>query len=290
MDAEESARSASADVPGPAVAGTGDGAAGPGMVGPEPVEPGGRVAERRRMAKRYWLGAVAALVAGGALAAATVAATSSASSARAKPAAVPSSQLQDQAVRALWRTKPVEQLFPATVAAGSQYVRLGVANGSGCEVLPKGFVTELGKAAPQTRCVKVLRATYTDVTQTVFATVGIVVIDGAATDRGKLWRNWTPDADSRRPELLPSVFAVPGTAAAKWSDEQRTVWNSQAAVDGSYLVYVVAAFADGRPGTTDGQLRIGTVKSLGADSPPVQAALGLSQYFAAQFDQAGKKQ
>jgi hypothetical protein len=105
-----------------------------------------------------------------------------------------------------------------------------------------------------------------------------------------VWRNWTPDADSRRLELMPGVFAAPGTAAATWTDQQRTVWNSQASVDGSYLVYVVSAFADGRPGTSDGQLRFGSVKSLDADSPAVQAALGLSQHFAGQFDEAGKKQ
>ncbi|GAA1989163.1 hypothetical protein [Catenulispora subtropica] len=287
MDAEESAQSASADVPGPAAAWAGDGAAGLGS-----VQVGGGVTERPRMAKRYRLGTAATLVAGGALAAAAVVATGSgpSPSGAAKPAVVSSSQLQDQAMRALWRTKPVEQLFPATVAIGSQYVRLGVAGAAGCEVLPKDFVTDLAEAAPETKCVKVLRATYTDITQTVFATVGIVVIDGSAEDREKVWRNWTPDRDSRRPELMPDVFPVPGTAAATWTDQQRTVWNSQSSLDGSYLVYVVSAFADGRPGTMDGQLRVGTVKSLNADSPPVQAALGLSQSFAAQFDEAGKKQ
>ncbi|WP_344670202.1 hypothetical protein [Catenulispora yoronensis] len=204
-------------------------------------------------------------------------------------AAVAPSELQDRAVRALWRTKTVEQLFPATVSPGSQYVRLGVADAAGCDVLPKDFVSELGKDAPQTACVKVLRATYTDITQTVFATVGIVVIDGPTAARDQVWRQWTPDADSRRPELMPGVFAPPGTPAAAWKDAQRTVWNSQASIDGSYLVYVVSSFADGRPGSTDAVLRIGTAKSLGGDSPPVQAALGLSQVFATQFDDAAKK-
>lgn len=245
--------------------------------------------------RRYLLGALASLLAGGVLAAVavlTVGATPSdvkATVPSLQDSASASAQAQDRAVRALWRTKPVEQVFPATVSNGSHYVRLGIADAAGCDVLPKDFVTELGKAGPQTRCVKVLRATYTDITQTVFATVGIVVIDGGAQDREQVWRQWTPDADSRRPELMPGVFAVPGTAAAAWSDAQRTVWNSQAAVDGSYLVYVVSAFADGRAGTPEAQLRLGTGKALGADSPPVQAALGLSQVFVAQFDDAAKK-
>lgn len=246
------------------------------------------------MPRRYWLGAVASLVVGAAVATAAVLATASSSSDKpvrfAAPLAAASSPVPDQAAQALWRTKPVEQLFPATIADGSQYLRLGVAAAAGCDVLPKDFGAELAKAAPDTKCVKVLRATYTDVTQTVFATVGVVVIDGTADARQKVWRQWTPDADSRKPELMPSVFAVPGTAAAGLADDQRAVWNSQASADGSYLVYVVSAFADGRPGTTDTQLRLGTAKSLGADSPPVQAALGLSQLFATQFDDAGKKQ
>lgn len=248
------------------------------------------------MPKRYWFGAVASLLAGGVLAAVAVLTTGSSTSASqpaarsAKPVALSSSQLQDQAVRAMWRTKPPDQLFPATVTNGSQYVRLGIAEATGCDVLPKDFVAELHKDAPDTSCVKVLRATYTDVTQTVFATVGIAVIDGSAAAREKVWRQWTPDADSRRPELMPSVFAVPGTAAAGFVDSQRTVWNSQASSSGSYLVYVVSAFADGRAGTSDAQLRARSGKALSADSPPVQASLGLSQIFATQFDSTGKQQ
>ncbi|NUP49324.1 MAG: hypothetical protein HOW97_18750 [Catenulispora sp.] len=247
------------------------------------------------MGKRYWLGVISSLVAGAALAAAAVVATGS--SASGKPVVVPlaqapasaSARAQDQAARAQWRTKPVEQLFPATVADGSQYVRLGIADAAGCDVLPKGFVTALAQAAPETKCVKVLRATYTDVTQTVFATVGIVVIDGAARARDQVWRQWTPDADSRRPELMPDVVAVPGTAAAQWTDGQRIGWNSQATRDGSYLVYVVSAFTDGRAGTGDAELIAGTAKALRADSPPVQAALGLSQSFAALLSDSVKQ-
>jgi hypothetical protein len=249
--------------------------------------------------KRYWFGAAASLLVGGVLAAVAVLTADSSTSVSeqseqspqfAKPAAVSSSQLQDQTVRAMWRTKPADQLFPATVANGSQYVRLGIAGAAGCDVLPKAFVAELRDDAPDTSCVKVLRATYTDITQTVFATVGIVVIDGSPEARDKVWRRWTPDADSRRPELMPSVFAVPGTAAAGFADGQRTVWNSQASSNGSYLVYVVSAFADGRAGTPDAQLRARSGKALVADSPPVQASLGLSQIFATQFDTTGKPQ
>ena len=279
---------------------------------------------RSGMPERYWLGAVLSVGVGAAVAAAVVLSTSGSGGSGpgsgsgsgiakpVKPLMVPSSaasgaaaggaaaglagqlgqvdpsEQADQAVRALWRTKTVEQVFPSTVAVGSQYVRLGVAGAAGCDVLPKAFVTELGQAAPGTSCVKVLRATYTDVTQTVFATVGVVVVGGDAPARDKVWRQWTPDSDSRRPDLMPDVFAVPGTVAAGFSDRQRVVWNSQASHDGSYLVYVVSGFADGRAGSTDAQVRAGSGKALVADSPPVQAASGLSDLFAAEFASAAK--
>ena len=241
------------------------------------------------MPERYWWGAVLSIAVGAAVAVGAVAATSSSAHA-VKPAVVPPAQQADEAVRALWRTKPVEQVFPATVTLGSKYVRLGIAPAAGCEVLPKAFVDELAADAPGTSCVKVLRATYTDVTQTVFATVGVVVVGGDVSARDKVWRQWTPDAASKRPELMPDVLAVPGTVAAGFADTQRVVWNSQASNDGSYLIYVVSAFADGRAGSTDAQLRTGAGKALVADSPPVQAASGLSDLFANEFTNAGKDQ
>jgi len=253
-------------------------------------------ADAGRMPKRYWVGALLSVVVGAAIAAVSISTTSGSDQpvkplgVLASPQARTQSQAKGAAVQALWRTKPAEQLFPSTVTSGSQYLRLGVADAAGCDVLPKDFTAELSKVAPGTSCVKVLRATYTDVTQTVFATVGIVVIDGDVAARDKVWRQWTPDSDSRRPELMPDVVPVSSTVAAGFADSQRVAWNSQAADDGAYLVYVVSGFADGRAGTTDAQLRAGSGKALAADSPPVQTVLGLSQVFIAQFNSAGKDQ
>jgi hypothetical protein len=235
------------------------------------------------MPSRYWIGAALSVGLGAAVAATAVLATSGSPASTTKPAVVSAVQSADHSVRALWRTTPVEQVFPATVTLGSRYVRLGVAGAAGCDVLPKAFVVALGAAAPGTSCVKVLRATYTDVTQTVFATVGVVVVRGEASARDEVWRQWTPDSDSRRPELMPDVFPVPGTAAAALTNSQRIVWNSQASSDGSYLVYAVSAFADGRAGSTSAQLTAASGKALVADSPPVQAASGLAELFASEF-------
>lgn len=239
------------------------------------------------MPERYWWGAVLSIAVGAAVAA-TAVLTTSGSAPSAGPVVVTPAQQADEAVRALWRTKPVEQVFPATVTLGSQYVRLGIAGAAGCDVLPKSFAADLADDAPGTSCVKVLRATYTDVTQTVFATVGVVVIGGDAAARDKVWRQWTPDSASKRPELMPDVFPVPGTVAAKFANTQRVAWDSQASNDGSYLVYVVSAFADGRTGSTDAQVRAGSGKALVADSPPVQAASGLSNQFANEFTNTEK--
>ena len=239
------------------------------------------------MPERYWWGAVLSIAVGAAVAV-TAVLTTSGSAHPAKPVVVPPAQQADEAVRALWRTKPVEQVFPATVTLGSQYVRLGVADAAGCDVLPQDFRLELTTEAPGTSCVKVLRATYTDITQTVFATVGVVAIGGPASARDKVWRQWTPDSAAKQPDTMPDVFPVPHTVAAGFTDSQRVVWDSQASNDGSYLVYVVSAFADGRVGSTDSELRSGLGKALAADSPPVQAASGLSQLFANEFTNTEK--
>ena len=239
------------------------------------------------MPERYWIGAALSVVVGAAVAVAAVLAPSG-SDKVVKPALIPPAQQADEAVRALWRTKTVEQVFPATVTDGSQYVRLGGAGAAGCDVLPKTFVADLALDAPGTSCVKVLRATYTDITQTVFTTVGVVVVGGDAAARDKVWREWTPDSYSRRPELMPDVLPVPGSVAAGFSNSQRIVWNSQASNDGSYLVSAVSAFADGRAGSTDAQLRAASGKALVADSPPVQAASGLSDLFANEFTNTEK--
>ena len=87
---------------------------------------------------------------------------------------------------------------------------------------------------------------------------------------------------------MPDVFPVPHTVAAGFTDTQRVAWDSQASNDGSYLVYVVSAFADGRAGSSQSDLSFRYGKALAADSPPVQAASGLSDLFANEFTNAGK--
>jgi hypothetical protein len=207
----------------------------------------------------------------------------------AKPVPPSATELQDEAARAAWRTAPVDAVLPPMVTrtGGEKYLRLGVAEPAGCGILPADFRAELAADAPGVTCVKVLRATYTDLTQTVLVTVGIVVIDGPPAARDKVWRQWTPDADARRPSLMPAVFPVPSTPAAKFDDSQRIVWGSQTSDDGSFLVYAVSGFLDGRAGSTPDQLKNASGKALAADSPPVQATVDLPGSFLSALTTAG---
>ena len=174
-------------------------------------------------------------------------------------------------------------------SGGERYVRLGLADPAGCAVLPAPFVAELAKVAPGTSCDKVLRATYVDSTETVFTTVGIVVVGGTAAQRDKVWRGWTPDSDSQNSDLMPDVYPVPGSVAAQAANAQRIAWNSETSSDGSFLVYSVAGFLDGRAGSSPEDLRSGITKNLTADSPPVQASVDLPTQIVDLLARAGKK-
>ncbi|MBS2961675.1 hypothetical protein KGA66_01355 [Actinocrinis puniceicyclus] len=177
---------------------------------------------------------------------------------------------RDQTIRAVWRTATVEQLLPAAIKReGTEtYVRLGVNPDQSCAKLPGAFVSAL---APD-RCAHLLTATYADRTQTVTATVGIVVIGGSSADRLRLFQSWTPDSNADNAAMMPHTYPVPGTVAARFSDSERVAWQSQASSDGTYLVYVVAGFTDGRTGPGAAAVAAGSGSALSSSSPAVQVA------------------
>jgi hypothetical protein len=184
-----------------------------------------------------------------------------------------SSSPEDIAVRAVWRTAPVEQLLPASIKGNGTetYIRLAVSPDLSCGSLPAAFAKTL---AP-TRCVHLLEATYTDRTQTVTSTVGIVVLAGSSADRLNFSGQWDAQASSRVDELMPHVYTVPGTVAAGFTDAKRVAWNSKISGDGTYLVYAVSGFADGRTGTSADERATDSGSALSDSSPPVQAASDL---------------
>jgi hypothetical protein len=121
----------------------------------------------------------------------------------------------------------------------------------------------------------VLTATYVDRTQTVTATVGIIVIGGSSADRQHLFQAWSADTNASKGSMMPHVYPVPGTVAAAFSDNERVAWQSQLSSDGTYLAYAVAGFSDGRTGSDSAAIAAGSGSALSASSPPVQVAADL---------------
>lgn len=177
---------------------------------------------------------------------------------------------QDDAARAVWRTATVEQLLPASIKReGSEtYIRLGINPDESCAKLPTAFTGDL---AP-TKCAHVLSATYADRTQTVTATVGIVVLSGTVADRLRFFQTWTPDSNANNAAMMPHTYPIPRTVAAQFTDAQRVAWQSQASADGTYLVYAVAGFTDGRTGPGAAAISAASGSALSSSSPAVQVA------------------
>lgn len=223
---------------------------------------------RVRTPRRAVIGAlVIILVAAGAIAGGLqLARTSSGASAQPTTGDV----AKDAAARAVWRTTPISQLLPPTITReGSEsYIRLGINPDESCKALPSAFSVELTPA----KCAHLLSATYVDRTQTVTATVGIVVISGSITERLRLFQAWNADTAATKGSMMPHVYAVPGTVAAAFSDKQRVAWQSQLSVDGTYLAYAVTGFTDGRTGSNNAAIAAGSGSALSSSSPPVQVA------------------
>jgi hypothetical protein len=180
---------------------------------------------------------------------------------------------QDQQVRALWRTAPADDLLPLSLSReGTEtYQRIGVDPDEQCSTLPAPLLAALHPGT----CDRVIQATYVDRTQTVTATVGIVLISGSANARTALYQAWNSGAEATDTATMPHAYPVPGTAAANFQDPQRVAWQSQMSDDGTYLVFAVTGFADGRTGPTAAERTAGAGSALGADSPPVQVAADL---------------
>jgi hypothetical protein len=147
-----------------------------------------------------------------------------------------------------WRSWPAGQIFPAVVAyrlpggafgggPGLSLVahRVGIARQAGCHA----GATDPATARTLTThgCLSVLRATYTDQTQSLAVTVGVAVLRSARA-------------------ASESALAVGGpaplhavrfrrTGAAAFGDQAAQLrWDRTA---GPYLVLAVAGYADGRP-------------------------------------------
>lgn len=179
----------------------------------------------------------------------------------------------DVAARALWRTAPADRLLPPQLEReGTEaYYRLAVDADESCGQLPAAFREALAPAG----CVRLVQATYVDSTESLVATVGLVVTGGTAAQRGTLFENWTADAYARQYAMMPLTYPVRATLATGFGNPQRIAWMSGISDGGGYVAFTVAGFVDGRVGPGAAAFGQGTASVLSSSSPPVQAASDL---------------
>ncbi|WP_330456800.1 hypothetical protein OIB37_07850 [Streptomyces sp. NBC_00820] len=177
----------------------------------------------------------------------------------------------------MWHNVPVDQLFPPTVqgtgagrgGADRTWTRIAVAPDSGCA---DAFDPLLREALAPVGCRRLLRATYTDATQTYVTTVGLLFTKADATASAALAARFRDEHLDRRADLMPRPYAAKGTAAAGFGDEQRAAWTVRVLVDAPVVVYAVSGWADGR--TVDTPQPAAEAAGPGATSAPAQAGLG----------------
>jgi hypothetical protein len=156
-----------------------------------------------------------------------------------------------------WRTWPAGQIFPAVVTydlpgaafGGTSGLRLiarrvGIARQADCGATVTNEAT--ARALARQRCQAVLRATYTDETQSLAVTVGIAVLPNAGAAR-RSSRSLT-GAGGHGPLVRAVHFRRTDTAAFNGRSGQ-VPWQR---VAGPYLVLAAAGYADGRPWQTAG--------------------------------------
>ncbi|MGI5453261.1 hypothetical protein ACQEWB_08845 [Streptomyces sp. CA-249302] len=177
----------------------------------------------------------------------------------------------------LWHSVPVDQLFPRTVkgqgagpgGADRTWTRIAVAPDSGCT---GAFDPLLSKALAPVGCQRLIRATYTDATQSYVTTVGLLFTDADATAMDSLAERFRDENLGTRTDLMPRPYAAKDTAAADFGTKQRASWTVSVLTDAPVVVYAVSGWADGR--TVDTPQSAEQAMQSGATTPAAQAGLG----------------
>ncbi|WP_234322466.1 hypothetical protein [Streptomyces sp. NRRL S-1314] len=177
----------------------------------------------------------------------------------------------------LWHEVPVDQLFPPTVQgrgagpgeADRVWTRIAVAPDSGCE---GAFDALLGRALAPVGCERLLRATYTDATQSHVTTVGLLFTEADAAGMEALARRFDQERLDRRSDLMPLPYGAKGTASEGFGPEQRASWAISVLTDAPVVVYAVSGWADGR--AVDEPQPAEDAMRSGATTAPAQAGLG----------------
>ncbi|MEU7056495.1 hypothetical protein [Streptomyces sp. NPDC046197] len=177
----------------------------------------------------------------------------------------------------LWHNVPVDQLFPPTLqgrgagpgGADRTWTRVAVAPDSGCA---GAFDPLLAKVLSPVGCARLLRATYTDATQSYVTTVGLLFSKADATAMSALAARFKGQGLDRRTDLMPRPYAAKGTVAAAFGPQQRASWTVSVLTDAPVVVYAVSGWADGR--TVDAPQSAEEAMQTGAATAPAQAGLG----------------
>jgi hypothetical protein len=177
----------------------------------------------------------------------------------------------------LWHSIPVDRLFPPMVegrgagpgGADRTWIRVAVAPDSGCA---HAFDPLLRKALAPVGCTRLLRATYTDATQTYVTTVGLLFTKADASAMKSLAARFAHEGLARRTDLMPRSYAAKGTVAAAFGDKQRASWTVSVLTEAPVVVYAVSGWADGR--TVDSPQPAADAMRSGATTAPAQAGLG----------------
>ncbi|MFE9663517.1 hypothetical protein [Streptomyces sp. NPDC005955] len=155
------------------------------------------------------------------------------------------------ALAELWHSTPVDELFPRTVrgeeagpgGADRLWRRVAVAPDSTCA---KGLDPLLHQALDPAGCERLVRATYTDDTRSHLTTVGLLFTKADAKGMRALRTRVTEQGLDRSRELMPRPYAVAGTPAAGFGDQQRATWTLSVLTDAPVIAFAVSGFADGR--------------------------------------------
>ncbi|MDT0611250.1 hypothetical protein [Streptomyces lancefieldiae] len=177
----------------------------------------------------------------------------------------------------LWHSVPVDQLFPPVVqgqgagpgGADRAWTRVAVAPDSDCV---GAFDPLLAKVLDPVGCRRLLRATYTDATQSHVTTVGLLFAKADAAAMTSLAGRFEKEDLGRRDDLMPLPYAAKDTVAAGFGARQRASWTVSVLTDAPVVVYAVSGWADGR--TVDEPEPAEEAMESGATSAPAQAGLG----------------
>ncbi|MFD5542991.1 hypothetical protein ACFWIJ_35550 [Streptomyces sp. NPDC127079] len=177
----------------------------------------------------------------------------------------------------LWHNVPVDELFPPTVlgtgagpgGADRTWTRIAVAPATGCT---DAFDPLLRKVLAPVGCRRLVRATYTDATQSYVTTVGLLFTRADPAAMTALARRFEDERLDRRTDLMPLPYAAKGTAAERFGPHQRASWTVSVLTDSPVVAYAVSGWADGR--TVDTPQPAADAEASGATTAVAQAGLG----------------